>query len=520
MRKASSIHPPKSGGVLGLIEETAKQFPDRVAVKHTSGKHITYSELISTARRVSGGLLDRGFKAGDKALLLSRPGVDATIWVLGVMYAGGVSVIADPGMGKTVFEERLKAAQPDWALIDDEIILLSAVPPLMALARRKFDIPDMPKIHGIKVVHHGNHPLLGLKYADFKDFIKQKQPAHITARHDANTDAIIVFTSGTTSKPKGVVHTFGSLMATLSIIGGIIKPGKDDVFYTNQPYFLLIGIGLGTTVLIETKSPKPERVFDSLRTQSVTIMFGPPGELLPLIEYCKQRRALLPPAVANIYLGSAPVYIGFLRKLESVLPSSAKVTCIYGMTEILPIATVDGHQKLAASVEGDLVGQPVRGVKTTVLPDGELVVKGSHMCKNYLGDNSVFNEIHTGDKVRLAGKNIIMIGRKKDMIIRGDYNIYPALYEPIIESIPGVRACALVGVYDQMKDDEKVVLAVEQDGSSSISEVSVAKNLQSGTYSIDTHALPDEIVFMQLPRSGRQFKINKAAIGRILQRNA
>ena len=504
--------------ILSLIEVTAKNFPNRIAIQQTKGQNVTYSELINKARRIGGNLMLRGFQPRDRALLLSKPGVDAVAWVLGVMYAGGVSVIADLGMGKVVFEERVKAAQPQWALVDDAIILLTAMSPLMALARRRADIPDMSVVQGLNTFHHGNHPLLGLKYPDFRLLLRKTELAKNTQKKRSQ-EAIVVFTSGTTSKPKGVVHTVGSLVATLSLVGEIIKPKNDAVFYTNLPYFLLIGIGLGVTVIVETKKPTPKSILSDLRKYKASIIFGPPGEVLPIVEYCRQRDLKIPHQIGHIYLGSAPVYSSFLKKLEAVLSPATVITCIYGMTEILPIATVDGRLKLATSVEGDLVGQPVRGVKTRILPDGELVVSGLHICKNYLGDDNVLSEIHTGDKVRLSGKNIVMVGRKKDMIIRGDYNIYPALYEPIIESIPGVRACALVGTYDKAKDDEKVVLAIEQDGSSSISEASVAKKLRSGTYSIDIHALPDEIVFMQLPRSGRQLKINKATIQAMVNKN-
>ena len=497
--------------ILSLIEASAKSFPNRVAIQQTSGRKITYAELISKARLVGSNLVLRGFRPGDRALLLSKPSVDTVIWVLGVMYADGVNVIADPGMGKIVFEERVKAAKPKWALIDDSIILLSAIPPLMALARRKTDVPDMPAVQGLDIFHHGNHPLLSFKYPDFRSLMKKTQ-VKVSNDQSQDQEAIVVFTSGTTSKPKGVVHTVGSLVATLSLVGDIIKPKNNAVFYTNLPYFLLIGIGLGVTVIVETKKPKPKLVLANLDKYRASIIFGPPGEILPIVEYCKQHDQKIPTHVRHIYLGSAPVYKSFLKKLEAVIPKTTAITCIYGMTEILPIAIVDGRQKAATEISGDLIGEPVGPIKARIAADSELVVSGSHMCQQYLGENKLINEINTGDLVRLEGKQIVMIGRKKDMILRGDYNIYPALYEPIIESIPGVRACAMVGVYDNSKADEKIVVVVEADGSRDIDRAYIEKKLRSGPHSIDTHAFPDRIIFMKLPRSGRQLKINKMTI--------
>ncbi len=504
--------------ILGLIETTAKRFPDKIAIQQTSGRKITYAELINKAHKIGGSLAGRGFQAGDRALLLSKPGVDVVAWVLGVMYVGGVSVIADPGMGKKVFEERVKTAQPKWALVDDAIILLSAVPPLMALARRTTDIPDMPAVHGLKIFHHGNHPLLSFKYPDFRWLLRGSRPL-AAAQQRQDQEAIVVFTSGTTSKPKGVVHTVQSLVATLALVDGIIEPEDDAVFYTNLPYFLLIGIGLGTTVVVETKRSKPKTVLDDLRKYKASIIFGPPAEVLPLVEYCRQHQRQIPDQIKHIYLGSAPVYTSFLKKLESVLPALTTITCIYGMTEILPIAVIDGRKKLMTQVAGDLLGESVSGIKTKIATDGELIVSGSHMCRQYLGDK-VLSEIHTGDTVRFEGKQIVMVGRKKDMILRGDYNIYPSLYEPIIESIPGVRACAMVGIYDDNRADEEVVVVVEVDGSRELNKEYLEKKLRSGAHSIDAHAYPDRILLMQLPRSGRQLKVNKVVIKQLVGQDA
>jgi len=505
--------------ILSLIEATAKNFPNRIAIQQTSGQKVTYSELVNKARRIGGNLTLRGFQSGDRALLLSKPGVDAVAWVLGVMYAGGVSVIADPGMGKVVFEERVKAAEPKWALVDDAIILLAAIPPLMALARRRADIPDMSVVQGLAIFHHGKHPLLGFKYPDFRSLLRKTELATNTQKKQ-DQEAIVVFTSGTTSKPKGVVHSVGSLVATLSLVGEIIKPKHDAVFYTNLPYFLLIGIGLGVTVIVETKKPTPKSILSDLRKYNASIIFGPPGEVLPIVEYCRQHDLKIPHQIGHIYLGSAPVYSSFLKKLEAVLPPSTVITCIYGMTEILPIAVVDGRQKAGTKLTGDLIGEPVGQIKATIMADGELVVSGTHMCMQYLGEKKSHAEIHTGDTVRLEGKQIVMIGRKKDMILRGDYNIYPALYEPIIEAIPGVRACAMVGIYDHNRADEQIAVAVEVDGSRELTKAYIEKRLRSGSYSIDTHAFPDKIVFMKLPRSGRQLKVNKIAIKQLIEQDA
>jgi acyl-CoA synthetase (AMP-forming)/AMP-acid ligase II len=190
------------------------------------------------------------------------------------------------------------------------------------------------------------------------------------------------------------------------------------------------------------------------------------------------------------------------------------------MTEILPIAMVDGRLKASHGTIGDLLGRPVDSINIKIANDGELIVSGPHMCEKYLGKTGILKEILTGDIVKIEKGNIVMMGRKKDMILRGDYNIYPAVFEPIIESIPGVKACAMIGIFNPVKFDEEIFLIVEPNRLANIGASYIFNQIKSGKYSIDTHAFPDHILFMELPRSGRQLKVNKLALRELISENA
>ncbi|HEX6510063.1 MAG TPA: class I adenylate-forming enzyme family protein, partial [Chloroflexota bacterium] len=116
---------------------------------------------------------------------------------------------------------------------------------------------------------------------------------------------------------------------------------------------------------------------------------------------------------------------------------------------------------------------------------------------------------------------IILLGRSKDMIIRGRYNIYPALYEQRIEEIPGVARCALIGVWDERLGDERVVLAVEPAPAETDPgrlRHRVDRALRRDAL-IDSLALPDEVVVMPLPESGRSRKIDRNALRRRIAEN-
>jgi acyl-CoA synthetase (AMP-forming)/AMP-acid ligase II len=173
-------------------------------------------------------------------------------------------------------------------------------------------------------------------------------------------------------------------------------------------------------------------------------------------------------------------------------------------------------EKLAWRDGGDLVGAPLPGSRVRIGEDGELYVAGDRLCGRYLGGDPL-TEVATGDLAHLDDDGrIVLLGRKKDMIIRGQYNIYPALYEGKIAEIPGVARCALIGVWDERRGDERVVLVLER----TVDEADpaqlrrrVERTLRADAL-IDTLALPDEVVVMPLPESGRTRKIDRKALRR------
>jgi acyl-CoA synthetase (AMP-forming)/AMP-acid ligase II len=207
------------------------------------------------------------------------------------------------------------------------------------------------------------------------------------------------------------------------------------------------------------------------------------------------------------------VHAAFLEGFRKILPQGALAWSLYGMTEMLPVAAITIDEKLAYCGEGDIIGAPVEGVQARILPDGELVLRGDNLFTGYFGAPLV-HEHPTGDLAIMDNGRIVLLGRKKDMMIRGRHNIYPELYEPLIESIFGVRRCAMVGLYDSRRHDERIVLALELESGASPAEVKdrVRRELRIGPKRIDDEAQPDAILIMDLPETGRSRKVDRVAI--------
>ena len=237
-----------------------------------------------------------------------------------------------------------------------------------------------------------------------------------------------------------------------------------------------------------------------------------------MVTYCEQHSRAFPDTLRQIVLGSGPVDRALLARLRPFLPSDTRVKSVYGLTEMVPVACVDMTEKLAWHSEGDLVGVPLPGSRVRIGEGGELSVAGDWLCGRYLGKEPL-TEVATGDLARIDSEGrIVLLGRVKDMIIRGHYNIYPALYEGKIAEISGVARCALIGVWDEHLGDERVVLVLEPTAHATNPaqlKRRVALALQADAL-VDTLALPDEIVVMPLPESGRTHKIDRNALRRKL----
>ncbi|GAA3096960.1 class I adenylate-forming enzyme family protein [Streptosporangium carneum] len=315
--------------------------------------------------------------------------------------------------------------------------------------------------------------------------------------------AAVIFTSGTTARPRGVVHTRGSLAAGLALFRSVFPLGPGDVVHTDQLMLGLPALLAGATWSL----PGGGDLADELAVRKATHTFAVPVHLDRLL----RRTPRLPDTLRYLLLGAAPAPPAVLRRAVEAGP---EVLSVYAMTEALPIAIASAQEKLAQT-EGDLLGTPLPGVGVRIADDGELFVSGPHLAQRYLGEDPL-EEIATGDLARLEEGRLVLLGRKKDMILRDGVNIYPGLYEPAIAALPGVAEAAIVGLADPETGDEEVVLAViPADG---YDEVLLRKALPE---IVDAAALPDRVEALDaFPRSGRADKLDRAALRELVTRRA
>ena len=502
--------------LLKAVLESCERTPGAPAISSGSVT-VTYGELRDRILAVAGGLQLQGFVPGDRVLFSVRPNLDGIALALGVLVAGGTIVFADPGAGEAMFRARAELAAPRWVAAES-LLYLASTSLLRPIARRRgLELPPYSR-----VVPEARHIVAGrwlpgvprgaLALRDLLDAPAGKLVG------DPSAEALIIFTSGTTADPKAVVHSRLSLGTGLAGYSQHVRFVPGERVVTDQ---LMIGIPAliaGAHWLIPphgtNPGAQPDAYLDLL--PGADVLFAVPAALDAILRSLAQTPSKAPKLRA-VLLGGAPVLRPLLDRVAAQLPGT-QVLAIYGMTEMLPVAIADGSDKLAFTDAGDYVGELLASVDARIDESGELVLAGDGLALGYLGKPPL-TEVRTGDLGRIDGRRLILSGRSKDMFIRGETNVYPGLYEPVIASLEGVLDVAMIGIPNDFGDDAIVLVVVPTQPATALSrEHPVIPALRKALPGlIDAAVLPDHIVVIdELPRSGRGSKLDRSALTRLV----
>jgi acyl-CoA synthetase (AMP-forming)/AMP-acid ligase II len=499
--------------VVTAVLRAGERWPTAAALTGSGERTLSHADLATRIRAVAGRLRAAGLRPGERMLFSVRPSPDAVVLALGVAAAGGTVVFVDPGSGPELFAARAELAAPGWAAAES-VLYAAGRWPLRALARRRgVLLPD----YGALPVRHvrAGRRLPGVPRGALDLAALQRPGPPIPIADAPEQDAVVVFTSGTTAAPRAVVHTRGSLGAALHVLATRCALGPGTQVHTDQ---FLLGlpalVGGGHWSMPPygfTPGASPAELARGLAGATHTFLV--PADLAAVLDAVEAGRVRLPSGLRQVLLGAAPVLPSLLARATAAMPD-VEFLAVYGMTEILPVAIATAAEKLAHHGPGDLVGAPLPGVAARVGPDGELLVRGPNLARGYLGAPP-FTEHATGDLARIEDGRIVLVGRAKDMIIRGHVNIYPGLYEPAITRLSGVADAAMVGLPDPVGDERVVLAVVPEQGAVDV----VARLWARLPGLIDAGALPDDIVLVEaIPARGRTRKPDRAALRAALSR--
>ncbi|MEU5343730.1 MULTISPECIES: FadD3 family acyl-CoA ligase [unclassified Streptomyces] len=274
---------------------------------------------------------------------------------------------------------------------------------------------------------------------------------------DEDDIADIVFTSGTTGRPKGVMTTHGQTLRLYDEWCELAGLRQGDRYLMVNPYFHIFGYKAGLVASFlrgATMLPVPvfdtDVVLDLVERERVTVLPGPPTLYHSLLQ-APPGRDLSSLRVA--VTGSADIPVELVRRVTTELPFRHLMTG-YGLTEAGTVSASrpgDPYEAVATTV-----GRPCEGIEVRIADDGEVLVRGYAVMRGYLDDPAATAEaidpdgwLHTGDLGELDEEGRLrIVGRKKDMFIVGGFNAYPAEIEGFLLEHPAVAQAAVIGVPD------------------------------------------------------------------------
>ncbi|MBN9100742.1 MAG: long-chain fatty acid--CoA ligase [Pseudonocardia sp.] len=438
---------------------TAAEHGDRPAVR-LDDHVLTYSDLLATAAAVAGTLVEKGIKPGDRVGLV-LPNVPAyPILFYGSLLAGATVVPMNP---------LLKAREVQYYLKDSGMSLV------FGWDGGGDAVPEGAKAEGVESV------VVGAMGPGESSGTPVTEPVE---RDDSDT-AVILYTSGTTGQPKGAELTHHNLASNAAVtVEALIQITPEDVIMGCLPLFHVFGLTCGLNASVRNGScltliPRfdPGKALSVVARDKVTVFEGVPTMYAGMLHHADADGADMSTLRTCISGGSAmPVEImkAFEEKFGCVILEG------YGLSETSPVASFNqpGMERKPGTI-----GVEVPGCEMKVVDDdgnevangepGEIAIRGENVMKGYWGRPEATAEaipdgwFRTGDVATKDDEGYYtIVDRKKDLIIRGGYNVYPREIEEALYEHPAVAEAAVIGIKDASLGEEIGAAVAFKDGQS------------------------------------------------------
>jgi fatty-acyl-CoA synthase len=472
---------PLLGDTIGAaLERTVAASPDALAVVSCHQKvRLTYAELSAEVLRAARALLAAGIERGDRVGIWSPTNVEWTILQFASARVGAILVNVNPsyrvnelayalkhsGVRLLVAAEGFRGA--DYVAMVDEVRgELSALERVVVIGR------------------------------DWDAFFAggDAVPADAVAEREATLDADdpinIQYTSGTTGNPKGATLTHHNILNNARDLGELLGYGPQDRVCIPVPLYHCFGMGIGNLGCITQGAAMiyPAEAFDPLATlqaiseEKCTSIYGVPTMFIGMLEHPDFRQYDMSSLRTGIMAG-APCPIEVMKRAVDEMNVS-EVTIAYGMTETSPVSFIT---RRADSIDRRVstVGTVLPGVEAKVIDPatgdtvprgtpGEVCTRGYLVMRGYWDNEEATREaideagwMHTGDLGVMDEEGYLnIVGRSKDMVIRGGENLYPREIEELIFQHPAVASVQVIGVPDVKMGEELMAWVTLRDGAS------------------------------------------------------
>ncbi len=448
--------------VASILAETAHRMPENVALIF-GGQEIRYRELWEQTRRYAGVLRDLGVEPGDRVALMI-PNVPDFPRVYYAALALGAVVVPIHAL--------LKAEEIEFVLSDSGPKLLVCAAPLLGEGAKGAALAGVPTLS----VLVPDELVEQLPFPRLEELAAVAEPVETSVPRDPFDTATILYTSGTTGTPKGAEGCHFSLVEQVNVLLAEaldLEPtdrilGCLPLFHTfGQTCVMNMGFRAGAAVVLVPKFDGATAL-ELLNAHGCTIMTGVPTMYIALLEAAKTNPER--PPLRYGMSGGAAIPVAVIERMKEVY--GIDVHEGYGLTETSPVASFN-HRGRPTRV--GTVGTPIWGVdveiadpeaddRIVLLPRGELgeiVIRGHNLMKGYLNRPEANAEavvdgwFRTGDLgTKSEDDYITIVDRKKDMILRNGYNVYPREVEEVLAKHPAVAMSAVFGVSDETHGQE------------------------------------------------------------------
>jgi fatty-acyl-CoA synthase len=443
-----------------LFEQRVREHPDRDCLI-SGNRRFTYQQVAAEADALAAAFAGLGIEAGDRLAVDLPNWPEWVIALLATAKLGAVFVPLYPSLGYHELKYQLRNSEANLAVSAETLGDLDYLELFEDL------VGELPDLHYLVTVGREDF-WYDDRVFQFSDLVTRgKRVGQVDTRplDPADAPLAIIYTSGTMGKPKGAVLTHGNLMHTAQAIAGVLRLTDEDRVLASVPLFTVFGMQVvitsfvaGATVVLQSQF-EPAEALDTIERERITVFPGVPTMFQLLMNDDSFGSRNLSTVRTGIVAG-APVSVDLVRRIRRW----NDVQIAYGLTETGPTVSVTRFDDPADMRERS-VGRPLDGVEVRVadLTDGslhgpeavgELAVKGPNVMRGYHRMPTETQRAVTDDGFFLTGDLAVVdedgfvtiVGRRKEMIIRGGYNVFPRELEDVLRTHPAVEDACAVGV--------------------------------------------------------------------------
>ncbi|WP_329300271.1 FadD3 family acyl-CoA ligase [Streptomyces sp. NBC_00659] len=468
------------GGVPGLVRSAAARFADREAVVEGRTR-VSYAELGARVERAAAACMASGVRVGDRVAIWAPNTLDWIVSALGAVSAGAVLVPLNTRFKGTEAAYVLARSRAKLLFVTGTFLGTSYVASLRRAAGEPGEaavgpaagpLPGLPHLERV-VVLADDAPA---DFRTWKDFLADGEGVgsdEVRRRGAAVSGASpsdIVFTSGTTGRPKGALITHAQTLRGYAIWSDLAGLREGDRYLIVNPFFHTFGYKAGIIAcLMRGAVMVPQPVFDvdtvlaNVAAERISVLPGPPTLHQSLLDHPARDTYDLS-ALRLVVTGAAVVPLRLVERLRTELGVDTVLTA-YGLSEASGIVTMcrrgDRPEVIASTSGRAIPDTEVRVVDASGTPaapgsPGEVLVRGFNVMGGYFEDAAATAEVLTPDGWLRTGDvgvldpegNLRITDRIKDMFIVGGFNAYPAEIEQLLGLHPDVADVAVVGVPD------------------------------------------------------------------------